>query len=71
MEGFLTIKEVADKWGLSTRRVQKMCSDGLVPGASKFGRDWAIPADATRPVDGRITTGDYIAWRNKTEKEEE
>lgn len=65
MEGYLTIKEIAEKWNLTVRRVQKMCSDGRIPGASKFGRDWAIPQDAEKPVDSRITTGEYIDWRKK------
>ena len=70
MNDFLTIKETALKWDLTVRRVQKMCSDGLIPGASKFGRDWAIPRDAEKPVDRRITTGAYRNWRKKDEKEE-
>ena len=69
MDGYLTIKEVANRWKLTTRRVQKMCSDGLIPGASKFGRDWAIPEDAERPIDGRVTTGEYVDWRKKDDKE--
>lgn len=65
MDDYLTIKEIAEKWELTTRRVQKMCSDGKIQGASKFGRDWAIPKDAERPADGRITTGEYKNWRKK------
>ena len=62
---YLTIKETAEKWELTVRRVQKMCSDGKIEGAIKFGRDWAIPQGAQRPVDGRITTGEYRNWRKK------
>ena len=65
MDNYLTIKEVAEKWNLTTRRVQKMCADGQIPGASKFGRDWAVPKDAEKPVDGRVTTGEYKDWRKK------
>lgn len=65
MNEYVTIKEIAERWELSTRRVQKMCADGLIPGAMKFGRDWAIPKDAEKPVDGRITTGQYVNWRKK------
>lgn len=64
MNEYLTIKEIADKWKLTTRRVQKMCSDGRIPGASKFGRDWAIPKNAEKPTDGRVTTGKYRKWRS-------
>ena len=65
MKEYLTIKEIADRWELTTRRVQKMCSEGKIPGASKFGRDWAIPHDAEKPVDGRVTTGEYKNWRKQ------
>ncbi len=69
MDGFLTIKEIAEKWNLTDRQVQKMCSEGKIPGASKFGNVWAIPEDTKRPVDGRITTGQYRNWRRKTKDE--
>ena len=65
MDDYLTIKETAEKWELTTRRVQKLCSEGRIVGAVKFGRDWAIPKEAKRPVDGRITTGEYRNWRKK------
>lgn len=65
MDNYLTIKEVAEKWNLTTRRVQKMCADGVIPGVVRFGRAWAIPKDAEKPVDGRITTGEYRNWRKK------
>lgn len=68
MEEYLTIKEIAEKWGLTPRRVQKMCSEGRLPGAKKFGRNWAIPKDVERPKDARITTGQYKNWRKKVEK---
>ncbi len=68
MNDYLTIKETAGKWGLTTRRVQKMCSDGKIDGAIKFGRDWAIPVNAEKPKDGRMTTGEYRDWRKKIQK---
>ena len=65
MNDYLTIKEIADKWDVTTRRVQKMCADEKIPGAIKFGRDWAIPKETEKPIDGRITTGEYRNWRKK------
>lgn len=65
MDGYLTSKQVAEKWGITPRRVQIMCSEGLIPGASRFGKVWAIPNDAEKPNDGRITTGEYKNWRKK------
>ena len=69
MEDYVTIKEIAERWNLTTRMVQKMCAEGRIPGASKCGRDWAIPKDAERPPDGRITTGEYRDWRKKVGRE--
>lgn len=65
IKGYMTIKEAAEKWGITPRRVQVLCSTDRIEGAGKFGREWAIPADAERPTDGRITTGEYKNWRKK------
>lgn len=65
MDGYLTIKEIAEKWDITPRRIQKMCADGRILGAKKFGRDWAIPSWAEKPRDARVTTGEYRNWRNK------
>ena len=69
MDGYLTIKEISEKWGLTIRRVQKMFSGGEIPGASKFGTVWCIPENAEKPVDKRIKSGRYINWRKSKEKE--
>ena len=57
---FITVKEAAEKWGLSKRRLQTMCNEGIIPGVVKFGHAWAIPNDAEKPVDKRIKSGKYI-----------
>lgn len=57
---FLTVKEVAEKWNLSERRLQTMCNEGMIEGVRKFGNSWAIPVDAEKPVDRRIKSGKYI-----------
>ena len=62
---FMTVKETAEKWGVSVRWVQTLCNDGKIEGTVKFGRVWAIPTDAKKPTDGRITTGEYRNWRKK------
>ena len=63
MQDFITIKEAAEKWDITARRIQVLCSEGRIEGAVKFGRDWAIPANANKPVDKRITSGKYKNWR--------
>lgn len=64
-------KHIAEPWGLTTRRVQIMCAEDLIQGAVKFGRSWAILEDAEKPVDGRITTGEYKNWRKGANKKSE
>ena len=49
----LTVRQAAEKWGLSPRTVQQLCTRGRIPGAQKFGKSWAIPADAKKPEDPR------------------
>lgn len=66
--GYQTIDEVSEKWGISSRRVRELCNKGRVEGAVKFGANWAIPEDAVKPTDKRVTTGEYRNWRKKPEK---
>lgn len=54
MRKMMSTKEAARLWGISDRRVSKLCVDGKIEGAKKDGRSWMIPADAEKPVDGRI-----------------
>lgn len=65
IEGYATIKDMAEKWDMTPRWIQILCSKGRILGAVKFGRDWAIPSDAEKPLDGRITTEQYKNWRKK------
>lgn len=51
---YLTVQQTAEKWNLSVRTVQQFCSQGRIPGAQKFGKSWAIPADAEKPKDPRL-----------------
>jgi excisionase family DNA binding protein len=57
---YMTIQEAAQKWGISERRIQVLCSEGRLEGAIKFGRQWAIPATLDKPIDARIRSGKYI-----------
>ena len=71
IKGYVSIKEVAEKWRLTPRRVQVLCVNGRIKGAGKIGGVWAIPADAQRPSDLRVTAGEYRNWRKKTGKSEQ
>lgn len=57
---YLSIKQTAEKWGISIRRIQVLCSEYRIPGATRIGSYWAIPADAEKPNDQRIKSGKYI-----------
>lgn len=46
----ITVKEAAEKWNVTPRRVQWLCSHGEIEGAVRFGPVWMIPADAARPT---------------------
>ena len=46
---FITVKEAAEKWGVSVRRVQILCSQDRVKGAYRFGKSYMIPAEAILP----------------------
>ena len=63
IENYITVKEAGEKWNLKERTVQEMCVSGRIKGAVKFGKSWAIHADAEPPKDRRITTGKYRGWR--------
>ena len=39
---------------------QVLCTEERIPGATKIGSYWAIPADAEKPDDQRIKSGKYI-----------
>ena len=49
----ITAKEAAEKWGITPRQVQLLCSQGRIPGAVRFGHAWLIPADAQKPQNGQ------------------
>lgn len=57
---YLSVSQTAEKWGISTRRIQILCGEGRIPGAMRIGAFWVIPEDAIKPTDARIKNGKYI-----------
>ncbi len=49
---YLTTSETAERWGITSRRVQVLCKEGRVDGAVYKGV-WLIPEDAKKPEDPR------------------
>ena len=51
--GYVSVSTMSKKWGISERRVQKLCEENRIPGVAKFSYMWLIPKNAEKPVDGR------------------
>lgn len=57
---FMSVKQAAEKWGISGRRIRVLCSEGRIPGAYQEGRGWKIPLDAMKPTDGRYKSTESL-----------
>ena len=51
---YISAPEAAENWGISERRVQKLCKENRIPGVVRFSLIWLIPKDAKKPEDGRM-----------------
>lgn len=63
---YISVKATSKKWGISERRIQKLCEENRIEGIEKFGRAWMIPKDAQKPMDGR-----YKATKERMEQDEQ
>ena len=50
MQGYLSVQEAAQKWGVTPRQVQILCKESRIDGASKISNVWVIPSDADKPT---------------------
>ena len=46
---YLSITQTAERWGISTRRIQILCAEGRVPGAIRIGTDGAFQMMSQSP----------------------
>lgn len=60
-----SVPQTAERWGISSRRIQVLCGENRIPGAVKIGNRWAIPDDEPKPADARIKSGKYIKGRRE------
>ena len=67
---FMTVKQAAEKWNISDRRIRVLCSEGKINGAYQEGRGWKIPVDATKPSDGRFKSKESIFAQIERKKAE-
>ena len=63
---YITVKEAAQRWGVSTRRVQILCSQARIPGVYRFGKSWMIPSEATLPSASRRSRGGALPMPRKS-----
>ncbi len=56
---YLSVTQMAEKWGLSTRRVRVLCANGDIEGVLRRGKKYLIPATTLRPVDRRKLQKQY------------
>ena len=54
---YMTLKEAAEKWGVTPRRVNYYCAAGRIPGAVKMAGVWLIPKTVEKPLDRRRKEG--------------
>ena len=45
----ITVKQAAEKWGVTVRHVQGLCKEGRIKGATRWERTWMIPEYAVLP----------------------
>ena len=50
---YMTLKEAAEKWGVTPRRVNYYCASDRIPGAVKMAGVWLLPKTVEKQVDGR------------------
>lgn len=67
---YISVKQAAEKWGISDRRVRILCSEGRIPGVIREGRSWRIPAEAGKPEDGRYKSAENLLDRIDRKKTE-
>ena len=68
---YMTAQQAAEKWNISDRRVRVLCREGKIPGAVKDGKSYKIPADSTKPADGRekkmtvLPAARWLKWEDE------
>ena len=65
---YMSISQAAEKWCITPRRIQVLCAQERIPGATRIGYVRAIPKDTEKPRDARVKSGKYV---KKTQEREE
>ena len=57
---YIKVKDAADKWGISPRRVRVLCAEGKIEGVVRSGKLYLIPENAAKPMDKRRAKSDVL-----------
>lgn len=57
---YMTLKEASEKWGISPRQINYLCSAGRIPGAIKMTTIWLVPQNAEKPADKRRKENKFL-----------
>jgi hypothetical protein len=63
--GYLTAKQFSEIWGVTERRIIKLCKENRISGAIKNGMVWEIPEETHKPSDRRSNIYKYINIEKK------
>ena len=54
---WITPLQASEKWSISERQVQSLCSQGKIIGGTRVSYIWLIPKKSPKPIDGRTKVG--------------
>lgn len=54
MFDYIGVQEAAKAWGLSKRRVQKLCEGNRIDAIVSLTRAWLIPKDTQKALDSKL-----------------
>lgn len=55
MNGYITVQEATEKWGVTPRQVQILCKENRIVGAMRMSRIWIIPENVKKPTNSKQT----------------
>lgn len=67
---YINVKQAAEKWKISERRIRVLCAEGKIKGAYQEGRGWKIPITAEKPADGRYKSKENLLLTIDKKKKE-
>ena len=65
---YISVRQFAEKYGLSERTARYYCAKGRIEGAFLTGKTWNIPVDAILPQKGKVKVSPLLS-RLRVEKE--